>query len=54
MFSQLEEKICYVGREGLWAIPVENGNSGTGVNNRISKVNFRRREVEDWGYAESN
>ena len=54
MLSQLEEEIRNVGGEGFWAIPVENGNSGASVNNRVPKVNFRRREVEYGGDTEGD
>ena len=49
MFTQLEKEVGYVRREGFWAIPVEDSDSGTGVNNRIPKVNFGRREVKNGG-----
>ena len=52
MFSQLKEKICNVGGEGFWAIPVKDGNGGTSVNNRVPKVNFGRREIKNGGDAE--
>ena len=54
MFSQLEEEVCYVGGEGFWTVPIKNGNGGTGVNNRIPKMNFGRREVENRGNTEGN
>ena len=41
MFSQLEEKICYVGRERFWTILIKYSDGGASVNNRIPKVNFR-------------
>ena len=47
MFSQLEEKVGNIGGKGFWAVPLKNGNSGTSVDDRIPKVNFRRGEVED-------
>ena len=52
MFSQLEEEIYYIGREGFWTVPVKDGDSGASVNNGIPKMNFGRREVEDRGDAE--
>ena len=54
MFSQLEEEVCNVGGKGFWAIPVKNGNGGTSVDNRVSKVNFGRGEVKNGGDAEGN
>ena len=53
MFSQLEEELCYIGREGFWAIPIKNGDSGASMNNGISKVDFGGRKVKDWGDADS-
>ena len=46
MFSQLEEEVGYVRREGFWTIPIKNSNSGAGVNDRIPEMNFGRREVK--------
>ena len=54
MFSQLEEEIGYVRREGFWAIPIKNSDGGASVNYRIPKVNFGRREVENRGDAEGD
>ena len=54
MLSQLEEEVCYVRRERLWTIPIKDGNTRASVNNRIPKVNFRRREVEYGGDAEGD
>ena len=54
MFSQLEEEVCYVGRKRFWAIPIKNGDGGAGVNNRIPKMDFWRREVEDGGDTKGN
>ena len=54
MLSQLGDEICYVGREGFQTIPVEDSNGGAGVNNRIPKMNFGRREIKDGGDAEGN
>ena len=54
MFSQLEEEVGYVRWKDFWAIPIKNGDSGTGVNNGVPKMNFGRREVEDWGDAEGD
>ena len=31
VFSQLEEKVGYVGGEDFWAIPIKDSNSGAGV-----------------------
>ena len=47
MFSQLKEEICDVGGEGFWAIPVKDGDGWTSVDDRIPKMNFRRREVKN-------
>ena len=54
MLSQLEEEIGYVGRKSFWAIPIENCNSRAGVNDRIPKVYFGRREVKNGGNTESD
>ena len=54
MFSQLEEKVGDVGREGFGAVPVEYSDGGTGVNNRIPKMHFGGREVKDRGDAEGD
>ena len=45
----MEEEICYVGRKGFWAIPIENSDGGAGMDDGIPKVNFGRREIKDWG-----
>ena len=47
MLSQLKEEVCNVGGEGLWAIPVKDSNRRASVNNRVPKMNFRGREVEN-------
>ena len=47
MFSQLEEKVRYVGGKGFGTIPIENSDSGAGVNDRIPKMNFRGGEVKN-------
>ena len=52
MLSQLEEEICYIGREGFWTIPVKDSDGGAGMNVRVPKMNFGRWEAEDWGDAE--
>ena len=54
MFSQLEEEIGYVRREGFWAIPIKNSDDGTSVDYGVPKVNFGRREVENGGDAEGD
>ena len=54
MFSQLEEKLCDVGREGFWAVPVKDSNGGASMNDRVPEMNFGRREVENGGDAEGN
>ena len=50
----MKEEICNVGGERFWAIPIKDSNGGTGVNNRIPKMNFGRREVEDRRDAKGN
>ena len=50
----MKQKVCYIGRKGFWTVPVEDHNGGTSVNNRIPKVNFRRREVKDRGDAKGD
>ena len=54
VLSQLEEEVCYVGGKRFWAIPIKNSDGGTGVDNRIPKVNFGRGEVENRRDAEGN
>ena len=54
MLSQLEEEIGYVRGERFWTIPIKNGNSGTGVNDRIPKMDFGRREVKNGRDAEGD
>ena len=54
MFPQLEKEVGYVRREGLWAVPIKNSDGGTGVNNRVPKVDFGRREVENRGDAKGD
>ena len=49
MLSQLKKEVCYVGREGVWAVPMKDGNRQAGVDDRIPKVNFRGQEVENGG-----
>ena len=50
----MKEKIGNVGGNSFWTIPVENGDGRTSVNNGISKVNFRRWEVEYGGDAKGD
>ena len=54
MFPQLKEKFCYVGGKGFWTIPIEDGDGGTSVGDRIPKVNLGGREVEDRRDAKGN
>ena len=54
MFSQLKKKVCNVGGEGFWAVPVKDGNRWASMDNGIPKVNLRRGEVENGGDAEGN
>ena len=50
----MKEEVCNVGGKGFWTIPIKDSNGGTGVNNRIPKMNFGRREVKDRGDAEGD
>ena len=50
----MKKEICYVGGEGLWAIPIKYGNGGTGMNDGVSKMNFRGGEIKDWGDAKGD
>ena len=52
MFPQLKEEICNIGGEDFRAIPIKNSNDGASMNYRIPKMNFGRREVENWGNTE--
>ena len=50
----MKEEFCYIRGEDLWAVPIKNSDSGAGVNDRIPKMNFRRREVKDGGDTKSD
>ena len=43
----MKEEICNVGRKDFWTIPIKDCNGGTGVNDRIPKMNFGRREIKN-------
>ena len=54
MFTQLKKEVGYVGGEGFWAIPVEDSDGGTSVNNRIPEMDFGGREIKYWGDAKGD
>ena len=54
MFSQLKEKVCDVRGESFWAIPVEDGDGGTSVDNRVPEMNFRGSEIKYGGDAKGD
>ena len=54
MFSQLEEKVCDIGGEGFWTIPVKDGNGWASVNDRVPKMNFRGSEIKYGGDAKGD
>ena len=52
MFSQFKEEVGDRGGKGVGAVLIENGDSRAGMNNGVSKVYLRGREVEDGGDGE--